>query len=329
MRTLKLLSAALLALALAGLAGIAQAQAKDNGLPEVLRVFVGFPAGGATDALTRRIAENLRTELGRNVIVVNQPGATGMLSIEQLKKAPNDGSVVSLIPLTSALIFPMFRTKVPFDFQNDFEPIASMVTYPLAFSVSNKLNVSDWRAYVAWARRHPDELFYGHGGTGSMAQLVGAMVGQAAEIKLHDVPYRGGADLAMALVAGQVQAGVNVTGEVSAHHQAGKLRILAVSSKARTPALPDTPTFTELGYPTVQSEPWFGFFAPKGISAKSIATWNRAINAALQDPKLKEFLVGQGYFIAGGTPEQLKAVVHADADRWRKVMGTAGFKATE
>lgn len=306
-----------------------RAQAQDAYLPETLRVFVGFPAGGATDALTRRIGERLRVELGRNIVVVNQPGATGMLSIEQLKKAPSDGSVVSLIPLTSAIIFPLFRTKVGFDFRNDFEPVATMVTYPLAFSVSNNLNVSDWRGYLQWAASHPKELFYGHGGTGSMAQLVGAMVGQAAGIQLQDVPYRGGADLATALVAGQVQAGVNVAGEVSAQYQAGRLKILGVSSKRRASALPDVPTFTELGYPAVQSEPWFGFFAPKGTPPKAIAAWNRAVNAALQEPGLKDFLTGQGYFIAGGTPEQLKAVVQADAERWQTVMSAAGFKATD
>lgn len=326
LRSRRLVTALLTALALAPALHV---QAQDAALPEVLKVYVGFPAGGATDALTRQISERLRVELGRNIVVVNQPGATGMLSIEQLKKAPNDGSVVSLIPLTSAIIFPLFRTKVAFDFQNDFEPVATMVTYPLAFSVPNSLNVSDWRGYMQWAGSHPKELFYGHGGTGSMAQLVGAMVGQAAGFKLQDVPYRGGADLATALVAGQVQGGVNVAGEVSAQYQAGKLKILAVSSKRRTPALPDVPTFTELGYPAVQSEPWFGFFAPKGTPPKAIATWNRAINKALQDSGLKDFLIGQGYFIAGGTVDELKATVHSDAERWRKVMGAAGFKATD
>lgn len=307
----------------------APARAQDGGLPETVRIFVGFPAGGATDILVRRIGDRLRTELGRNIVVVNQPGATGMISIQQLKRAPNDGSVVSLIPLTSALIFPMFRKSVPFDFQADFEPIANLVTYPLAFSVANRLNVSDWRGYQAWAKENPKDLFFGHGGTGSMAQLVGAMVGQAAGIALEDVPYKGGADLVTALISGQVAAGVNVTGEVSPHFQSGKLKILGVSSRKRAPALPNVPTFTELGYPSVDSEPWFGFFAPKGTPAKAIETWNKAINAALRDPEVEKMLVGQGYFLAGGSAEQLKETVRADAERWRKVMDAAGFKATD
>lgn len=327
MKRRSLLAAAAAAVTAAAMANPVAAQPLES--VKTIRLTVGFPAGGSTDLLARYMAERLRVELDRNVIVMNEPGATGMLSIERLKRAPNDGSVISLIPLTSGVIFPMFRKKVDFDFQQDFEPIANMLTYPLAFSVPNQIGVDDLKGYIAWAKANSIDPLYGHGGTGSMAQMVGAMIGAATGLKMQEVPFRGGADVVNALVGGQIQGAVNVMAEVAGQYQAGRLKILAVSSKRRAPGLSHIPTFAELGYPEVDSEPWFAFFAPKGTPAPVIAALNKAINASLADPALRKRLTDQGFFIAGGTPEDLRALVAADAVRWRKIMDAAGFKALD
>lgn len=303
------------------------AQASLPGGP--VRLFVGFPAGGGTDVLARLIAERLRVVLERPVIVVNQPGATGLMSIDQLRRAPADGSVVGLVAMTSAVVLPLFKQKVDFDFARDFEPVANMVNYALAFSVSNQLQVDDWPSFMRWAQANPDQLFYGHGGTGSMAQLLGAMIGNAAGLKFQDVPYKGGADLVPAIIGDQVHTGVTGAAEVATQYQAGRLKMLGVSSRVRAPGLPAVPTFVELGYPSVVSEPWFAFFAPRGTPAPAIAAWNKAINAALADAGLQHALSGLGYMVAGGTPDALKATVALDTARWRKVMDQAGFKTID
>ena len=302
------------------------ARAQDK-LPEgQLNIYLGFPAGSATDATGRAIAERLRIELGRPVIIMNQPGATGMISLERLKRAPADGTVIGLVPLTSGLIAPMFKTKVDFNLLNDYDPIAMVGHYALAFSVAKKLPVEDWKGFVQWARANPNELFYGHGGPGSMAQLVGAAVAGATGLKFQDVPFKGDTDSLSAVVGGQVQTAISSTVAVSAQHQAKRLKVLAVTSRERAPGLPDVPTFVELGYPTAVSEPWMAFFAPKGTPPQAIAEWNRALNVVLQTSDFRQSLSRQGYTVAGGTPAALKETVASETVRWRKVMDAAGFK---
>lgn len=302
-----------------------------SGVPEgALTVYAGFPAGTAVDALARAIAEQARQQLGnRAVIVENQPGATGMISLQKLKRAKADGSIVGLVPLTSSVIAPMFKSKVDFNILSDYEPVAMVGHYALAFSVANTVPVHDWKGFVEWGKQHPDQLFYGHGGPGSMAQLVGAAIADAAQLKFQDVPFKGDADALAACIGGQLQTVITSTVAVNANYQAKRLKTLAVTSRQRVSSMPEVPTFSELGFPGAISEPWMGIFAPKGTPASAVAVWNKVINTALADGNFQRSLFNQGYVLAGGTPESLRATVTADTARWRKVMDAAGFKAVD
>lgn len=297
-------------------------------LPDgVLSVYAGFPAGTAVDALARSIADQARQQLGnRAVVVENQPGATGMISMDKLRRAKADGSVVGLVPLTSSVIAPMFKSKIDFNILSDYEPVAMVGHYALAFSVANVIPVADWKGFVEWGKNHPNELFYGHGGPGSMAQLVGAAIAGAASLKFQDVPFKGDADALSACIGGQLQSVITSTVAVNANYQAKRLRTLAVTSRQRASSMPDVPTFAELGYPGAISEPWMGIFAPKGTPAAAVHAWNKVINTALSDASFQRSLTNQGYVVAGGTPETLRSTVASDAMRWRKVMDAAGFK---
>ena len=299
-------------------------------LPDTpLNMYVGFPAGTATDALARNISDRVRNELGRPVVVMNQAGATGMISLERLKRAPADGSVVGLVPLTSALVAPMFKSKVDFNFTADFEPVIMIGQYALVFSVSSKVPAEDWRGFLQWAKGAPNELFYGHGGTGSLPHLVGTLVSSATGLKMQDVPFKGDVEVLGAMVGGQVQTGLIATITARPHYQAKRLKVIAVTSRARDPSMPDVPTFTELGYPAAVSENWVAVFAPKGTPARALAIWNRAIHNALSEPGFRQSLVNSGYVVVGGSSEALRDTVVADAAKWRRVMDSAGFKPTD
>ena len=312
----------------AGIASLSAFSARaQEQLPDgALNIYVGFPAGTGTDALARGIGDRIRAELGRSVVVLNQAGATGMISIERLKRAPADGSVVGLVPLTSALVAPMFKSKVDFNFTTDFEPVIMVGHYALAFAVSSKLPVDDWRGFLQWARANPQELFYGHGGTGSLPHLVGSMIGASTSLKLQDVPFKGDVEVLSAVLAGQIQTSFTSTITAKSQYQAKRLKVLAVTSKTRDPGMPEVPTFIELGYPTAVSENWVAVFAPRGTPPRAIALWNRAINNALSEPGYRQALSNQGYVVDGGTPDALKETVIADAARWRRVMDAAGLK---
>ena len=296
-------------------------------LPDgTLNIYVGFPAGSSVDALARSIADSARNALNRPVVVMNQPGATGMISLDRLKRVQADGTVVGLVPVTSGLVAPMFKSKPDFNLINDFEPVAMVGHYALAYSVATRLSVEDWKGFLQWAGAHPSELFYGHGGTGGMGHLVGFLIGGATNLKLQDVPFKGDADALTSVLGGQTQSAITSTVAVNAQYQAKRVRTLAVTSRARAAQMPDVPTFTELGYPNAVAEPWMAIFAPKGTPARAVGVWNRIINTALADNTFRQSLANQGYVVAGGTPEALKAVVASDAAKYRRVMDAAGLK---
>lgn len=323
---------ALLASSVGGIAALcsvpwAHAQAPELQLPEGnLSIYIGFPAGSSVDALARAIADHARAALGRPVLVINQPGATGMISLDRLKRAAADGTVVGLVPATSGVIAPMFKSRPDFSLTADFEPVAMVGHYALAFSVAASLPVEDWKGYVDWARANPNSLFYGHGGIGSMAQLVGALIATATDVKLHDVPFKSDAESLNALLGGQTQSAISSTVAVNGQYQAKRVKTLAVTSRQRVPQMPDVPTFTELGYPAAVAEPWMAIFAPRGSPPRAIGVWNRIVNAALAEPNFRQSLARQGYVVDGGTAEALKLSVASDAARYRQAMTTAGFK---
>jgi tripartite-type tricarboxylate transporter receptor subunit TctC len=297
--------------------------------PGSLSIYVGFPAGTATDNLARAIAEHVQVTLGRPVIVLNQPGATGMISLERLKRAPAQGSVVGIVPLTSGLVAPMFKIKPEFSLIADFEPVIMVGQYALVFMVAPSLDVASWPSFLNWCKSNGSELLYGHGGTGSLPHLMGASLASAAGLKGRDVPFKGDGEVLASLLGGQIPSGLVSVVSAKPLVQGKRLNALAVTSRLRDPGMPDVPTFVELGYPAAVSENWVAIFAPRGTPPGALSKWNEAINGALRDSDLRQTMSRQGYVVGGGTAEALRVTVAADADHWRKVMDEAGFKATD
>ena len=240
-------------------APLAQAQTT---LAKPARILVGFPAGGAADAVARLLAQQLTGTYAPTVIVDNKPGAGGRIAAQTFKTADADGTQMLVTPASILTIYPHAYKKLGYDSLADFTPVGSAAKVSFAFSVSSAVpaSVKTMADYVTWAKANPKEANFGSPAAGATPHFVGVMLGRAAGLELNHIPYKGGAPLVSDLLGGQVQAGVNVLPEVLPHQQAGKLRILAVSGAKRSPYLPGVPTLAESGFKDVAADEYFAVF---------------------------------------------------------------------
>lgn len=311
----------------ASLAALTGLPAHANPLPEDgLKIIWGFPPGGAGDFIVRLIAEHAGRTLGRKIMVLNQPGATGMVAIEALRRAPPDGTTISMVAMTSGVLMPMVNHRATFDFAVDVDSVAHAVSYSVGLAAATNTGVSDWKGFLDWAKKNPDKVMCGGSGQGGMAQLFSAMMKEETGVDLQYVPYRGGADLNNAIMGGHLPFAIGVTSDFAEPHKAGRMRVLAVSSTERDQSLPDIRTFIELGYKDLQTEPWFAFFAPRNTPAPMVEAWNGAINTALKDPAVRERLVKTGFIVGGGSSADLRKRVVADKARWQPIVTKSGIK---
>jgi tripartite-type tricarboxylate transporter receptor subunit TctC len=310
----------------ASLAVLGGLSAQASPLPQDLKIIWGFPPGGAGDFIVRLIADHASKTLGRKVLVLNQAGATGLVAIEALRRAPPDGATISMVAMTSGVLMPMVNPRAKFDFMTDVESVAHAVSYSVGFAVANNTGVKDWPGFLAWAKQNPTKVMCGGSGQGGMAQLFSAMIKQEIGVDLQYVPYRGGADLNNAIMGGHLPFAIGVTSDFAEPHKTDRMRVLAVSSTERDQSLPDVRTFIELGYKDLQTEPWFAFFAPPGTPAPLLEAWNEAINAALKEPTIRERLIKTGFIVGGGSREDLRKRVAADKARWQPVVTMSGVK---
>lgn len=288
------------------------------------RILVGFPPGGSTDTIARVLADKLREELKRPVIVENRPGAGGRLLAATLKNQPNDGSVVMLAP--DALL-----TTNPFVFRNltydpaELVPISLVAEFRFAFATGPKTGAKTFADYVQWARANRNSASFGSPAAGSPLHFVGLMVGRDIGVELLHVPYQGGPPLLTALVGGQVSAGVNTLTDMLGMHRSGRIRILAITGANRTPLLPEVPTFAELGHKQVIARGFFGLYAPAGTPAVAVARWSAALQRVLEGADVRERLAALAFEARASTPAELDRMAREDAAIWGPVIKASGF----
>ncbi len=312
----------LLAAALAaGLTPLAQAQA-----PQA-RILVGFPAGGSFDALARLLAEKMKDELKRPVIVENRPGAGGRVAVDVLKTSAPDGSTVMLGPDALVALYPFTMRKLSYDPQKDLVPVGTVAEFPFALAAGTEPAVKTLAEYVAWAKQNPLKANYGIPARGAPHHFFGMVLGQTIGVKMEDVPFQGSAPGVLALMGGQVSSVIDVMSSLTEQHKAGKLRVLAVSSPQRAPQLPDVPTFAEQGYPAITGMGYNGLYAPAGTPAAAVASWNAALAKALAFPDVRERLNAMGFMPVGASPDELAQRGAAAARRWEPVIKASGFVA--
>ncbi len=316
------LTACLTAAALA-LAGASAVQAQDRNL----RILVGFPAGVSIDVVTRIVAEKMKDELKRPVIIDNRPGAGGRLAAELLKNAAPDGNTVMVTPIVVPVLAPMVFNKLNYNPETDFTPVGRVSDFGFALAVPASSPVKSLKDYAAWLKANPQQANFGSPAAGSLPHFFGVMIGNALGVDMVHVPFNGGAALQSAVLGGHAPAGIDVVMEWQQNAKSGKVTVLATSGAQRSKVLPDVPTFREAGFPDVVGNGWFAMYAPAKTPSAQVDEINRALNKALASPEVRERFAGLGLEPGSGSPADLQKTMADDTRRWGPVVRKSGFKA--
>lgn len=310
------------AFALAGLAGPVHAQ---NG---TIRLMVGFPAGGGTDVIARTLAEKLKDQLGVNVIVENRGGAGGQIAAQALKAAPADGTTLFLTHDHTISILPLVVKNPGFEPAKDFVAVAGFATFVNALAVSGGTPAKSMNEYVAWVRSAQG----GKGNVGvpapaSVPEFLVKLIGEKYKLDLQAAPYRGSAPMLADMLGNQIGAGVGSVPDFIENHKAGKIRVVAVLGSVRQAALPDVPTFAELGLAGFEDVPYYGIFAPIGTPKATIERLAEAVSKVIAMPDVQSRLTAMGLSVAYMPPQQLASREQAYAQTWARIIKASGFQA--
>jgi tripartite-type tricarboxylate transporter receptor subunit TctC len=291
-----------------------------------IRIIFPFAAGGSGDTLARMLAEKLRTGLNRTVVVENRTGGAGQIGVVAVKNAAPDGNTLLLTPIAPMSIYQHVYKALQYDPVNDFTPVAQIGTFDFGIAVGRDHPAKTLKNFVAWAKANPAQGNFGVPAAGTLPHFLGVMLGRAAQIDLRQVPYRGSAAALTDLMGGQIPIVVTTTSDLTQFHKDGRIRVLATSDKARSPFLPDVPTFRESGYDLVASG-WYGVFAPAKTPADVVARINKVIVDAVRAPDFRDKLLGFGLAPTGTSATQFAAIQKADAEFWGPAVKASGFKA--
>ncbi len=310
------------ALSLCFIAGLAQAQSP------TIKLMVGFPPGGGTDAIARLLAEHLKDQLGNPVIVENRAGAGGQIAAQALKAAPADGTTFFLSHDHTISILPLVVKNPGFDPARDFAAVAGFATFVNAFAVSGGTPAKSMAEYAAWVRNQGQSKgTVGVPAPASVPEFLVKLIGQKYQLDLQAAPYRGSAPLIADMLGNQIGAGVASVPDFIENHKAGKVRVVAVLGGSRQAALPDVPSFAELGLAGFEDVPYYGIFAPQGTPAAVINRFSEAVAKVIALPEVRERLSAMGLTVGYMTPQQLSSRERAYAQTWARIIKASGFQA--
>lgn len=293
-----------------------------------VRVIVPFAAGGATDAVARPWAEKMRQALG-SIVLENMGGAGGATGATAGARAKPDGYTLLIGSISTQVITPVITTPRPFDPVKDFEHIAMLVVSNLSFAVHPTVPVKNLRELADYARQNPGKISYGTPGSGSLNHLLGELFKTLTGVKdIAHVPYRGGGPALGDLVAGQLPMLTPVmTGQIIELHNAGKLRVLAVTGEKRLSNLPDVPTGVEAGIPDLVAQGFFGLFAPLGTPPDILKKVGEASRQVMNDPEIGRQMRDAGFEpVTDPSPEKTRQTLEADIARWTPIVQQVGLK---
>jgi len=289
-----------------------------------IRIVFPFAAGGSGDALARLIAEHLRLALGQPVIVENRAGAQGRIGVQAVKAAAGDGKTLLLTPVAPMSVYGHVYKALAYDPVRDFQPIAQVATFDFAIAVGPQVPAKSLQELVAWVKANPSEGSYGTPAAGTLPHFFAVTFARTAGLDLRHVGYRGSAAALTDLIGGQIPIVVTTTSDVLEQHKGGRIRVLATSDKARSPFLPEVPTFREAGY-AIEGSGWYAVYAPAATPANVVARLNAAIVAAVRKPEVKERLLAFGLVPTGTSPAELAAIQQADSELWAPAVKASGF----
>ena len=290
-----------------------------------MSLYVGFPVGGSGDLFARILAEGLREETGRTVVVENKPGGGGITVASQFLRAPKDGSHLMLATGSTAVAAPISRAKAPYHPAEDFQWIALLSNAPFVIAVNPALNVNNLRELVNYCKARNGEINYGHAGRGTTVHLAGELFKDKAGIEVSDVPYAGSAPAIHDTIAGNVQFIIETSGTLMPYHKSGKLRIISVMSESREKISPNIPTAREEGLDLVAGT-YNLLAAPWGTPVVSIEKISKAVSKMMAKPSTIEKLSKLGITpISQSSPEQARAFLNIELERWGAVVKKLGI----
>ena len=315
------------ALALAaGLLLTVAAQAQSTFPSKPIRVVVGFPAGGPLDQHARLLSDKLQAVLGQPIIMDYKPGAGGTVGAQDVMKAPADGHTLMVANTGVMAINPALYPKLPYGTLKDFTPIARTAMQPLALLVNNNVPVKTLPEFIAYAKANPGKVNYGSAGNGGISHLVPEMFKIATGTHMVHIPYRGSAPAFADLMGGQVQFMAESIPQAANYHKQGKVRALAVTSKARNPALPDTPTAIESGLKGFEVVGFYGFMAPAGTPKDVVAKLSDAFQQVMTNPEVRDRMVTQGADPAFLGADDFGKFLAGELPRWAAAVKASGTK---
>jgi tripartite-type tricarboxylate transporter receptor subunit TctC len=291
-----------------------------------VRIVVPFPPGAATDILGRLVAQKLQESWGQSVVVDNKPGAGSIVGAEMVAKAPADGYTIFMGHIGTHGANPALYAKLPYDPVRDFAPVTLLVTIPNLVAVHPAVPVASVRELIDLAKAKPGTLNVGSPGISTSAHLMIALFRSLTGADMTHVPFKGSAAAMQAIAAGEVQAVFDTVTSVMPQARAGRVKVLAITSKERSAAAPDIPPLAESGVAGFDVATWFALFVPAGTPRPVIEKINTDNVRILQSKETAERLQGMGMTVVASTPEQLAAHVTSEIFRWGKVVREANIK---
>jgi len=316
---------ALSAAALLPLAGRLQAQAKWPERP--VRIIVPFSAGGTTDVVARALAQNLTEAWGQSVVVENRAGAGGNIGADLVAKAPPDGHTILMTSGSIFTVNPHMYKQLPFDPIKDFIAVTNVASGPQLVVVHPSVPAKNVKELIALAKSKPGTINFGSAGIGSQVHMAGENFVNAAGIQATHIPYKGESAALADLAAGSIQFMVGNIAAALPFVGNDRIRALAVTSKTRSPLLPEVPTVAESGLPGFENSGWFGFMLPAGTPQAIVDKIHKDTLKALEDTHLRARLHVAGMAPVGNTPKQFASAIATESKLWADVVRNRGLKA--
>ena len=308
------------------LAGLAAAAATAQPYPSrPVKIVVPATTGGAIDLIARTLADKISGPLGQPVVVENKPGASNNLGTDFVAKSPPDGYALVICASSHATNKHLFKS-LPFDPVKDFEPVVYTHIVPLLLAVHPSVGANNVKELVAWIRANPDKANYASSGPGSSLHMAAELFMSMSGTKMQHVPYKGSSAAHPDLLAGRTAMIFDTVTAIRPHVRSGGVRGIAVTTLARSSAVPELPTISESGLTGYDASTWGGILAPAGTPRPIVERLNSVINAALKLEDVRSRLSGAGIEIQGGTPEQFGNVIKSEVDKWGKIVKEAGIQ---
>lgn len=309
----------------AALAASTALPARAQALEGPLRIVVPYAPGGSSDRVARLVADKLGPKLGVTVVVENRTGGGGRIAAQQLKATPANQNVLLLANPALMLVAPLVFKDAGYDPEKDYQPVSQASSYEFAVAVGAGVPVRELNHLLAWLRANPEQANFGVPATGSLPHFFGLMVGEKAGVKAQVVGYRGSGPLLSDLIGGQIPVAFDTFDTLLPQHEAGKVRILAVSSAKRSPFAPTIPTFREAGL-DLSADGWNTFFAPASMPATRVAQLGQAIREVMQEPETVRRFNDARLGPVASNPTQTRSMLAAYRAQWAPVVQKSGYQ---